>query len=503
MRFSSKINRIMGWIFTLTFVWILGLNLFFDGIDYRGNPNFVLPNAVTFLIGLVVFGIYLFVKVRKDLTRKKFWILLAVIFVIVLFLQLLVQKFAAFETDWDVKVMRDAVDSVLKHEPYNTWYFSIYPNNLFLFFIMIVVKMVIPGEVGLLVLNSILVSLAGLFTCLAVRNFTGSYKKGLCSYLITIPLILLSPWILIPYSDTFALLFPILIVYLYSCKKKTLFHYFAIPFLSIIGYLIKPTVLIVLIAIVIVEAVNNLGVLKKLKKLDYKRAAKYTACIMLGVGLAFGIREIGIRAIHFEPAAGAYEFNMTHFLAMGQNDETNGTYYHPDVEYSNLNGMGNNLGKFKDRLFGRTLAGNFKFFVKKNLINYNNGAFAWGHEGVFYYDVPESESKVTDILRSFLYSNGKNYKYYAQILQIIWITVLMFCPFMVRRKNLKKELVVMMTIVGITLFLLLFEARSRYLYLYAPVFVLCAITGAGNLKRFLLNIREKSRRRDCLKKIES
>ncbi len=226
MGFSAKINRVISWSFVAMFAVILFLNLVFGGIDYKGSQNFMLPNMVVAVIAMAAFGVYYFVKNRKDLTRKKFWILLAMISGTVLALQFIVQVFAFFRTGWDAGTLNDAANLYLESGEFFADYFTRYPNNLFLLSIFIILKKIflVSSSVGLLVANAGLVSLAGIFTCLAVKNFTGSYKKGLFSYLITIPLILLSPWIIVPYSDTFAILFPILIIYLYSCKQKTLWQ---------------------------------------------------------------------------------------------------------------------------------------------------------------------------------------------------------------------------------------------------------------------------------------
>ena len=52
-------------------------------------------------------------------------------------------------------------------------------------------------------------------------------------YSIYFFLIGLSPWVSIPYSDSIALVFPILIMYIYVNREKfKCFSWFAIPFLS-------------------------------------------------------------------------------------------------------------------------------------------------------------------------------------------------------------------------------------------------------------------------------
>ena len=67
------------------------------------------------------------------------------------------------------------------------------------------------------------------------------------------------PYIIIPYTDTISMVFPILIFYLYikikeeKNENKRAFFTILEGMLTILGYHIKPTIVIVVIAICIVE----------------------------------------------------------------------------------------------------------------------------------------------------------------------------------------------------------------------------------------------------------
>ena len=74
--------------------------------------------------------------------------------------------------------------------------------------------------------------------------------------------------------------------------------------------------------------------------------------------------------------------------------------------------------------------------------------------------------------------------------QLIWITILAMSIFAGKRKwNLAAvgsqeeqiENVILLALIGLTVFELIFEARARYLFCYAPVFVLTAVLGVRNL----------------------
>lgn len=48
--------------------------------------------------------------------------------------------------------------------------------------------------------------------------------------------------------------------------------------------------------------------------------------------------------------------------------------------------------------------------------------------------------------------------------------------------------ILMLGIVGLTLFELLFEARARYLFIYAPIYIILCIYGLDFLRKKLLSV---------------
>ncbi len=53
----------------------------------------------------------------------------------------------------------------------------------------------------------------------------------------------------------------------------------------------------------------------------------------------------------------------------------------------------------------------------------------------------------------------------------------------------------MLAIIGISLFLTIFEARARYLYCYSPIFIVAAAKGLFNIKDFFDLTFNKMKRR--------
>ncbi len=148
-----------------------------------------------------------------------------------------------------------------------------------------------------------------------------------------------------------------------------------------------------------------------------------------------------------------------------------------------------------------------KIWFQKNLTNYADGTFAWGAEGGFVQQITGDSTNV----RSWLgivdtsTSTGSNtaYGWYCQIL---WVAVLLGCAASALRRarglrglearsllgaeraTSRTCAVIALTLIFLSGFLLIFECRARYLFLFSPFYVLLAIdglTGAGSMGELL------------------
>ncbi|MDE6635810.1 MAG: hypothetical protein K2K09_04295, partial [Lachnospiraceae bacterium] len=147
-----------------------------------------------------------------------------------------------------------------------------------------------------------------------------------------------------------------------------------------------------------------------------------------------------------------------------------------------------NLELAAERLKNFGAFGYVKHLAKKLLVTYNDGTYAWGQEGTFfktYYD--EVNTRAAPFLRNVYYPGGRYYKVWAAISQAVWLMILLLClcsgACFVKNessKNINKSKnisILFLSIIGLTLFELLFECRARYLYTYIPVYCIIAISG--------------------------
>lgn len=481
-------------IYLTMFILIIILLLFVSGIPYHLKRKFLISNI--YVIIPFIISLYLFYKYDSDkkVKPKLFKKYVLIIFIIILLIQTIMITHIYFYTDWDVKVIRNIVNNYIKTGSIkDNFYLSVYPNNLLLTSILAFIKKLpLIGKyyVTTLIINALLVNISGVLTALTIRNLK-SEKAALISYIFTIPLILLTPWIVIPYSDTFAIPCVIAVMYLYSKKKKKMSDYFLIGFIAILGYKIKPTVIIILMAITMVEIIYNYN---RINKRTIKQYSKTCGTIFIGIITAFLLFKCSKLYLRFQPVSYAKPITYVHYLAMGQNEKTLGSYSQKDVDDTHNFGREYDIHKFKKRVLNRTISETIVFYTKKTLLNFNDGSFCWGLDGSFFYKKVKAPNCFAKFLRKIYYSNGKYFKLFIQIQNYIWLIVLMYCPWIIKKKNTKEELVIMLSIIGLVLFLTIFEPRTRYMYCYSEIYVIAAVLGMYNLKEYIIDFKKKKQK---------
>ena len=113
---------------------------------------------------------------------------------------------------------------------------------------------------------------------------------------------------------------------------------------------------------------------------------------------------------------------------------------------------------------------------------YNDGTYAWGGEGNFFMVVfPQPDNHIAVFSKKYILCRSQIYDIYVTVMQSIWVFVLGAAAVSGLGKENRQEIIVLMlSIAGLTLFEVLFEARARYLYTYAPVFCILAAIGIEN-----------------------
>lgn len=483
--------KIFNYLF-LAFFGCLFISLVFFNIS-PVNYNIKLQIFSAVLVFIIFMTVLIAFKKCKNIKLffiEQYKMVLLISILIIAFLQVYIICTASTSIGWDVGRIIDTASSADLNKSRNVEYFSHYPNNLFLlltykFIIQIIGSSNVWSNLDLLSAASVDISaILVFFACKRIINIKFAY----ISYLLSICTFSFFAWILVPYSDTLAMPFTIAIFLIYlnfrdsETLKSKIFYSISIAFLTFVGYLIKPTVVIILIAIMITMFIFNLHTLKN----TLLNCSMFFLISMIIFGCnsswQYYINNQNIIKINSEIST-----PMIHFYMMGLKS-TNGQYggwNQQDVQYTfsykNQNDKKDaELKVIKERLNDYGMSGYLKFLFKKACWVTSEGDFYWGREGNFAKFNLDDDSSL--ICRLF-YTNGSYHWIYRYLTQGLWIMLmfLIICPLFISFKNNGSKNIdislIRCTLLGIILFNMLFEARSRYLILYLPLFCILASYG--------------------------
>ena len=255
----------------------------------------------------------------------------------------------------------------------------------------------------------------------------------------------------------------------------------------------------------------------------YGQLLSIVAPIVLGAVLAVGLGHY-VQGNYLKIDEGASR-GMTHFLAMGINPDRKGVWSADDNEYSASFGdpderRAAQLDLWKKRIFELGPIGIAKIWFQKNLTNYADGTFAWKMEAGNNFVLAVSGDSPA-VKSWFGIGVGEQSDYpstaYGWYCQIFWLAVLTGCAASALRRARSAEPheaseladaacdarradangpagersdeaypmrsanhicdVMALALIFLSGFLLIFECRARYLFLFSPYYVLLAIDG--------------------------
>ncbi len=479
----------------------------FKKVPVLTDIDFKLSNILNLVITIILISILVFCFRKKHLrfSDTKCIILLTVLF---FSFEVLLVFSIPFKTGWDVGVIFDAAYFNVFSKANiifgtNKYYFDIYPNNIFLLLfemsIAMFTKLLGRGSITFLILlcliNCIIYSVVGILVFYIQKKINSNSKLALFSWICYMVLVGTSPWILVPYSDSLGLLFPTLIFSFYLfLPKNSNWKWFLISIVSFLAYQLKPQLLIIFIAIILISFLEMFSQ-KNFKKMLHYILIVIFAYLIVTVPCSLVVKKMGLDETK--------KVGISHFLMMGMNYDRNGVYSDEDVSFSTSiadpkERFNKNIEVFMNRVSDYGLAKTCRHFYHKILVNFNDGTFFYGREGGFYSIIysdvyPEKFGKLS-WLREFFYYDGKYYFSISTVRQGFWLFILMLLGLSIPKKGENKYLLVLkLSLLGLFLFELLFEARSRYLFTFVPIFVIVALDNFYHLlNKLKVYIRRKS-----------
>ena len=432
-------------------------------------------------------------------------------------------------------------------------YYSRYANNLFLTYIFLNVYKI--GEVIgiqngyflLLFIQSIMFSVGGfLIYKIADMYFKEKYKiYSICTWIIYMLIVGLSSHIVLTYSDGIGMFLSLILTYIIFklekdkdinkdknkindgkeknklLQKSSISRIILILLftnLSILGYYIKPQIIIISIAYVIIKILNisylTYMVIKN-KNEDREngrrvRRERIKKEIIYYIFLSILIIITGFLIYTYIKKANnsmginvdkEKRFNITHYAMLGWNTESKGVFTIKDENFSGKyeklkDREKANIEELKKRINEMGIGGVINQISRKILTNYNDGTFSGVATFVYIrdeYNIQGLDNNLSEFLKNIYYERGKYNQIYTQIMQCLWISILIFNMFSYNDSKSRKIAIIILALIGLFLFETIFEARSRYIFVYVPLYIFIGVIGIKNVLNWT------SRRIKCMK----
>lgn len=476
--------------------------------NYMNIANFSVAWVLLFLLLLAAVTIGMLFLARlpklKALLQKYPIRVLTLSMLFVLVLQLFLVRMTYTPIGWDVGSIISVAGNLHPElsEYYDT-YLTWYPNNIlmtaiFKVFCRIMQIVGMNPWLASVCLSVLAVDAGILFSCFIAKKVFG-LKTFYLTLWISLLIAAFHPTITVPYSDTlafpFTAAFLFLVVSAATAKRSAVrYSYCAFAGLAfILGYYIKPTVAIAGIAL----ALWLFFCIRKPSKKNVLRTCSCVALALIGLGIGWGINQLAKPLAYTQvPTAErqeALEVPMTHFLMMGLNEKQDPKsygFFQEDVNNTlAIAGVDEKAAFHKEvireRITAFGIGGLLQHWGNKLIWVTTDGTFFYGGEGIFHAGTPMAQEGLKSVLQQWNYAETSVYqKYLTNFMQAVWlgIAIGMVLQLFAERKQ-KNSLqtavlfIMQLTIIGLLLFLMLFEARSRYLFLYLPYFCILAANG--------------------------
>ena len=543
-------KKYIGTVFFSLLLLLLFLPVFFYVIYYGNNVDYnamhkivtVEGNRVLFLcaiVGAAVLGILYYFLRKLPTTPRTITVFTAVtVAVCVLFymINVNISKCIAFYGGWDCGMVANSARWIFEGgELGYDDYYTIYSNNIPITWLLYKLYCFSSGmkaypynpEFIWIQFQCVMLSLAVLCSVLLVLRVSKNLGTSVITLIFNIAFLGISPWKIIPYTDGCTIAMPVMILFLYSMVRgrKSRWSYalwFLLMFLGCLSGIMKATCYVAVIAIVIIDIFGTVSEESDVRSRLYGLGGKMLL-LVIAFCLASWCRQGMYQTLHYgyNPEL---EIGWSNYMYNGLNEDTTGACSGEGLEIvRSFAGTDKNtriqyeMEGIRKRIGDRGIWGTIRFWLRKQVMNFNDGTFSWYQEGYFQaWEYPLNiESSGKEPLRAFYWQDGSNYIWFTTISQGLWLFVLLgviteagmllwTAVSTIRRpkyrteENLSDRLclstVMIVTFIGMFLFVMLFEARARYLYNTIPVFSVMAVFGYYELYRKLFIFCDKRRK---------
>lgn len=403
-------------------------------------------------------------------------------------------------------------------------YLGTFPNNQTIAGIFYVIERIATG-MGINVFFALDIVACAL--CAIVVGLTAAIGRtlagkiaGVWCFILAALFIGLSPWSFIPYSDSYGLIFPVLVMFLYVCVHHPSRWAFMV-FLTGLGYYIKPTLIAPFAAILLVQGCRALAQrrTKQARGSEGQRSSKIPMRSIAEIGisctvalvLALGCVYLLKGSYGMPPQDPEREFPAAHWLNMGANEDTWGTWSQEDEDATKAQGTkaektAYNVRSWQERIGRLGIPGVANLLLQKSLVNCTQGDFHWPqarYAKAFFLNIYGDNPAVQEFY-GIEDRSGKDFLVHEEdpdwtpppwsyLAQLLWMLTLAGVVLnWLRKRPSAAELAMSIAALLLCGFLLVFESDGRYLYVFAPFFCVLSVLGWQALARCFFARKERS-----------
>lgn len=497
-----KIKKTLEKSIAIVFSMIFAVCSFFTLFHFEKYPlGFSHSTVKTLVSALISTGLFIgYVNLFNGRNTKKTNIARIFIAILLLILQVLLFLKVLTPIGWDAFEITNSAE----YGMYNGDYFVRHTNNLFMQIllsdylkIMKLLPLLSPLR-KMELLNLFFVDASILMAVMTAKKIYGQ-KAADRVFACAVLLIGFHPTLSTIYSDTLAMPFPVGVLFFLAyavhgasgtdvpCKKaywakfkKALCMFMAGVF-GIFGYYIKPTVLIIYIAMGIL-------IFLRLQKTKLpKQILLLTISFALGCGTAAAaiyVREAPVKKALKEQYPDIIPLGILHYMGLGlsslEDDPSGyGGWNEPEVAWTQQH-IGNDdyaqeaMAHIGTRISNYGPVGYPGHLFNKLVWAGSDGTFFYGMEGEFHIEEQAPQNTLRGLLQNGFYIETSFYQdWFSSWMQGVWLMICTMSMLSVLRRSERiYSSAAKLSVLGLFLFLLLFENRSRYLFLYLPVLII-------------------------------
>lgn len=458
--------------------------IFFESCFYLGRKNDFLPNntrkaafciipGVILLSGTLIMLFHRISRIKRVNEKKVTFVLWGIILVFqAIIVYLLIRDGFKGITD-TARVINEAIAMIdtqqgrINNEAaYFARYGNNYPFTILIYYICKTVRFF--GfecyTAVLIALNVIMIDCSGIFAMKIIKMFGGNIAGIKFLFLF-----LLSPttymWIIYTYTNTFSMPFVTGLLYYgiraVRMEEHRIRNLMISAVIGAIGFQIRPTTIIPLIALIF-GIFLAAGIHRKREK-----------CIMvlLVVSIFAGMMFTSscFYRNHLVNREQDRTFPFTHWVMMGLNTKKNGAVYGKDVKFTKSmptrqEKIKGNLKKIRARLLKMGPDGYAGLLMKKMEL-----VWAAGDDGSRRYHV--DGENISGIHQYTYGDKGGFLAVYCQVFRsstFLFVLISIFSQ--IRRRGEEGYFVISLTVLGIIMFLLLWETNQKYNICFMPLF---------------------------------